>query len=334
MSKFISRRSFLQATGAIAGGALFAPAIIGRAQAATKLTVASLFGDDKPETRIWFKIRDLVEAKLPGQFHFNIVKDGALGGEKEVAEGIRLGSIQASQSTVSWLTSWVPELQILDLPFLFRDAAHVRKVVDGDVGKDLKQKLLAQDFVALDYINYGARHLLTKEETVRPEQLQGKRIRVIQSPLHTKLWSAFGATPIGIPITETYNALATGVADAMDLTKSAYAGFKLYEVVPYLTETGHIWASGVVYFSAGFWNGLNDEQKAVFQAAASEGAAYFNQLIVEDEGVSVAKAAEKGGHVAQPQDRAAWEKGARGVWESFAGTVGGLDRIEAIRAVA
>ena len=57
-------------------------------------------------------------------------------------------------------------------------------------------------------------------------------------------------------------------------------------------------------------------------------------LIVEDEAVSVAKAAEKGGHVAQPQDRAAWEKGAKGVWESFAGTVGGLDRIEAIRAVA
>lgn len=334
MTNFMSRRNFLQTAGAAAGGALLAPAIVGRARAATPLTVASLFGDDKPETKIWFKIRDLVEAKLPGQFKFNIVKDGALGGEKEVAEGIRLGSIQASQSTVSWLTSWVPELQILDLPFLFRDAAHVRKVVDGDVGKDLKQKLLAQDFVALDYINYGARHLLAKEEIVRPQQLQGKRIRVIQSPLHTKLWGAFGATPIGIPITETYNALATGVADAMDLTKSAYAGFKLYEVVPYLTETGHIWASGVVYVSTAFWNGLNDEQKAVFQAAASEGAAYFNQLIVEDEAVSVAKAAENGGHVAQPQDRAEWENGAKGVWESFAGTVGGLDRIEAIRAVA
>ncbi|MGO8189799.1 TRAP transporter substrate-binding protein DctP, partial [Rhizobium leguminosarum] len=71
----------------------------------------------------------------------------------------------------------------------------------------------AQNFVVGDFINYGARHLLTKEPVTRPEQLKGKRIRVIQSPLHTKLWSAFGTTPIGIPITETYNALANGVAD-------------------------------------------------------------------------------------------------------------------------
>ena len=330
----LHRRAFLKSASAVGAGVLFAPAVIGRAGAATTLTVASLFGDDKPETKIWFKIRDLVEAKLPGQFTFNIVKNGALGGEKEVAEGVRLGSIQASQSTVSWLSGWVPELQLLDLPFLFRDREHVRKVVEGDTGKDLKEKLLAQNFVALDFINYGARHLLTKEPVTRPEQLKGKRIRVIQSPLHTKLWSAFGTTPIGIPITETYNALATGVADAMDLTKSAYAGFKLYEVVPSLTETGHIWASGVVYFSASFWNGLTDEQKTVFQEAASEGAAYFNQLIVDDEVLSMKTAAEHGGQVVQPEDRAAWEAGAKGVWTDFAPIVGGNDKIETIRALA
>lgn len=329
----LHRRSFLTTATAFGAGALFAPTLIGRARAQTTLTIASLFGEDKPETKIWLKIRELVEAKLPGQFHFNIVKNGALGGEKEVAEGVRLGSIQASLSTVSALSGWVPELQILDLPFLFRDGEHVRKAVQGDTGQELKGKLLAQNFVAADFINYGARHLLTKEAVTRPEQLEGKRIRVIQSPLHTTLWSSFGMTPIGIPITETYNALATGVADAMDLTKSAYAGFKLYEVVPYLTETGHIWASGVVYFSASFWNGLSDEQKAVFQAAASEGAAHFDQLIVDDEAISIKIAGDHGGHVVQPENRVAWEEGAHGVWEHFAGIVGGMDKIEAIQKV-
>ncbi|MER9934202.1 TRAP transporter substrate-binding protein [Mesorhizobium sp. M0088] len=330
----LHRRAFLKSATVTGVVALAAPALTGRAAALTKsITVASLFGDDKPETKIWFKIRDLVEAKLPGQFNFNIVKSGALGGEKEVAEGIRLGSVQASLATVSALSGWVPEVQILDLPFLFRDGAHVRNVVQGDTGKELKAKLLAQNFVVADYINYGARHLLTKEPVTKPEQLKGKRIRVIQSPLHTKLWSAFGTTPIGIPITETYNALSTGVADAMDLTKSAYAGFKLYEVVPYLTETGHIWASGVVYFSTGFWSGLDDEQKTVLQAAASEGAAHFNELIVADEASSIALAAEHGGHVVQPEERAKWEEGARGVWTDFASIVGGTDKIEAIRKI-
>ncbi|MEP7455773.1 TRAP transporter substrate-binding protein [Phyllobacterium sp. SB3] len=329
----LHRRAFLK-TAAIAGTTAFAlPALVRHASAQTRtLTVASLFGDDKPETKIWFKIRDLVEAKLPEQFKFNIVKNGALGGEKEVAEGVRLGSIQASQSTVSWLSGWVPELQLLDLPFLFRDAGHVQKVVEGNVGSDLRQKLLAQNFVVGGYINYGARHLLTKEPITRPEQLKGKRIRVIQSPLHTKLWSAFGTTPIGIPITETYNALSTGVADAMDLTESAYAGFKLYEVVPYLTETGHIWASGVVYYSTAFWDGLNDEQKAVFLEASEEGARYFSQLIVEDEAGSVAIASQHGGHVLQPEERDKWEAGAHGVWNEFAPIVGGLEKIKTIQA--
>ncbi len=325
------RRSLLK-TAAATGLALAAPAFVRTASArTTTLTVASLLGDDKPETKVWVKNGELVEAKLPGQFKFNIVKNGALGGEKEVAEGTRLGSIHASLSTVSSLSGWVPELQILDLPFLFRDAAHVRKTVDGDVGADLKQKLAAQNFVIGDFINYGARHLLTKEPVTRPEQLKGKKIRVIQSPLHTKLWSAFGTTPVGIPITETYNALSTGVADAMDLTKSAYAGFKLYEVVPYMTETGHIWASGVIFYASGFWKQLNDEQKAVFQEASCQGAAYFNQLIVEDEAKSVEQSLKNGGKLLKPEAFDEWQKGAQGVWQDFAGIVGGIDRIKAIQ---
>ncbi|WP_440411352.1 TRAP transporter substrate-binding protein [Neorhizobium petrolearium] len=331
MEKF-NRRTLLK-TAAAAGAALAAPVYVRTAAArTTTITVASLLGDDKPETKIWVRIGELVEAKLPGQFKFNVVKNGALGGEKEVAEGARLGSVQASLSTISSLSGWVPELQILDLPFLFRDSDHVRRTVDGRVGADLKQKLASQNFVVGGFINYGARHLLTKEPITRPEQLKGKTIRVIQSPLHTRLWSAFGTTPVGIPITETYNALSTGVADAMDLTKSAYAGFKLYEVVPYMTETGHIWASGVIFYAASFWNRLDDEQKAVFLAASQEGAAYFNQLIIEDEAASVEQSLKNGGKLLKPEAFEEWQKGAQGVWQDFAGIVGGLDRIKTIQA--
>lgn len=330
--KDLNRRNLLK-VAALGGVALASPVQMRTASARTRsLTVASLFGDDKPETRIWGKINELAEARLPGRFKFNIVKSGALGGEKEVAEGVRLGSIQASLATVSSLSGWVPELQILDLPFLFRDADHVRKVVTGQTGADLKEKLAAQQFVAAGFINYGARHLLTKEPVTRPEQLKGKKIRVIQSPLHTKLWSAFGTTPVGIPITETYNALSNGVADAMDLTKSAYAGFKLYEVVPYLTETGHIWASGVVYYSASFWSQLDDEEKEVLSDVSAEAALYFDQLIVDDEVKSVELALSKGGKVLKPEAFDEWQKGAQGVWQDFAGIVGGIDKIKAIQS--
>ena len=324
----IPRRLFV--TSAMTA-ALAAP-FLARSAAAktTTITVASLLGEDKPETKIWRFIAQEVETKLPGRFRFNIVPNGALGGEKEVAEASRLGSVQASLSTVSALSGWVPELQILDLPFLFKDPAHLRRVVTGATGSELQAKLATQNFIASAFIDYGARHLLTKEPITSPDALRGKRIRVIQSPLHTKLWSAYGASPIGIPITETYNALSTGVADAMDLTKSAYAGFKLYEVVPYLTETAHIRASGVVYFAASFWGGLSPEEQAVLTKAAQDGAEYFNRLIVEDEARSMEQAAAKGGKVIQPENLDAWRNGARSVWNEFSAIVGGMQKIEAI----
>lgn len=324
----LSRRSLLAASAILTAPALWRPA----EARTTTITVASLLGEDKPETLIWRRIAEQVEQALPGRFRFNIVANGALGGEKEVAEATRLGSVQASLSTVSALTGWVPDLQVLDLPFLYRDADHVRRVVTGPVGADLTAKLAAQNFIACSFIDYGARHLLTKEPVTRPDQLAGKRIRVIQSPLHTRLWSAYGAAPVGIPITETYNALSTGVVDAMDLTKSAYAGFKLYEVVPYLTQTGHIRASGVVFFAASFWQGLPDQDRAVLRQAAEAGAQTFNRLIAEDEARSMEIARAHGGQVLAPEVPEAWQAGARTVWQDIAAQVGGMARIETIRS--
>lgn len=222
-------------------------------------------------------------------------------------------------------------------PFGPRPAGHypagTRRATAGSIGKEFKQKLTDQGFVTLGFINYGARHLLTKEPVTTPEGVAGKRIRVIQSPLHVELWKAYGALPTPIPITETYNALKTGVVDMMDLTKSAYAGFRLYEVVPYLIETAHIWATGAVYLSAGFWSGLNDEEKAVFTAAIAEGAAYFDALMQADEVISMETAKAAGGQVIAPENRDAWAKGAEGVWTAMAPTVGGMEQIKALTAL-
>lgn len=321
----------------VGAGLLAAPALLcarNGLAAGRPVTVASLLGEDKPETKIWRKIAETLERTAPGRFDLRVVGNAALGGEKEVAEGLRLGSVQASLSTISALSGWVPEGQILDLPFLFRDRGHLRRVLDGALGAELKGRYEAQGFVVLGFINYGARHLLAKEPITTPAGIRGKRIRVIQSPLHTELWSGLGAYPTPIPIPEAYNALKTGVVDCMDLTKSAYVGFRLHEVVPWLIETGHIWASGVVMVSAVFWKGLPAEDKAALAAAASEGAAYFDGLIVADEAASMARAATEGGKVAQAGDRPAWEAGARKVWTSFAPRLGGLDRIEAIASSA
>src|SRR5690606_30442236 len=100
-----------------------------------------------------------------------------------------------------------------------------------------------------------------------------------------------------------------------------------------VTETNHIWASGVVYFSASFWNGLSAEQQQVLQEASQEATAYFNQLIVDDEAAAIITAKEHGAQVLQPEDYDQWQAGAKTVWDDFAPVVGGINRINAIKAL-
>jgi tripartite ATP-independent transporter DctP family solute receptor len=308
----------------LADGVLAAPRMV---------TIGTLVGENKPETRLWYFIRDRVEKRLPGRFVFRIVPNAALGsGEKELIEGLLLGSVSGTVSTTSALGFLAPTAQILDLPFIMKDREHLRRVLRGPFGSELKRELEAKGFVVLGYVNYGVRYLFSKQPVVSPDQLSGKRVRSIPNRVHTRMWQAFGAQPVTLPIAETYNALSTGVVDAMDLNKSAYAALKLYEVVPYLNETAHILASGVIYVSSEFWNRLDAKEQEIFAEAATEGAAYFDESIVRDEAVAVSEAAKSGGQVVAIPDRAPWEKAAQHVWDELAPKLGGIERIRAIHA--
>lgn len=326
----LNRRTLLSGLAAT----LAMPAIIGRAQAQTPVITASLLADDKPETLIWTFIRDRLEEELPGAFAFNIVPNAALGGERQVLENIKLNSIQASIATLSSLSAWAQQAQLFDLPFLFRDAAHQQAALAGEHGIALQETLSNQGLITPSFIWYGARHLLGTEPLTTPETMRGKRIRVIESPLHATLWESFAAHPVAMPITETYDALSTGRVDCMDLTISAYAGFRLHEVVGNVTKTGHIHAAGAVVFSAPFWNGLTEDQRAVLSAVSAEGAQYFNDLMAEDESKSAQAVIAEGAVFHEVEDRAAWEIPAHAVWDMFADRVGGLDTILAVRDLA
>lgn len=322
-TRLLTRRHFVAASLAATGLARRA-----YAQSPRVVTIASLLGEDKPETRVWVRFRELVNAKLPGRFDIRIAANAALGGEREVAEGTRLGSIHGSLSTLAALSAWVPEGQVFDLPFLFRDRAHVGRASGGPVGQQLRERYRAQGFHGLGYINYGARHLLAHQAIAAPGELAGKRIRVIQSPLHAELWKAFGANPTPIPITETYNALKSGVVDLMDLTVPVYVGLKLYEVVPYVIETGHIWSVGVLFLSSKFWDSLSAEDQAVFAASGAEAAAHFDELVVADEQASARTAAAAGVSFVPIADRGPWETIARPVRDGFADKIGVRDQVK------
>jgi tripartite ATP-independent transporter DctP family solute receptor len=310
----------------LAGG--FAVPSVADAQT-RQMVIAVIYGPKKPQALVWYRMQELLDKSMPGRFKLKIVTNGALGGEKETTEGIRLGSIQGAESTLANLTTWVPEGALFDMPFMFRDLAHIDKVMKGPIGDEFKKKYEAQGVKVLGYIVYGARHLMAKKPVLTPDDAKNLKIRVLQSDLHIQLWRHLGANPAPVPITETYNALETGVVDMMDMTKSGYDALKLYEVAPHFSETGHIWALGVLYVGTQFWNGLNADEKAALQAAADEAVPYFNKLAADEQAAGLAVAVGKGAKV-HKVDAAVWSARMADFWKSYAPKVGGMERIVTI----
>lgn len=323
------RRPLLRALAATTAAA--AVLVVGtlEAEAQRRMTVTSLYAQDKPQTQVWVKFNELLQERLPGQFDMRIVTDGAMGGEKDEAEGILLGSINCSLSTIANLTTWVPEGSLFDMPFMFRDQAHIDAVMSGPIGQDMKELYRAQGFTVFDFITYGARQVLTKSPVTSPEQVVGRTKRVLPAQLHIDLWSSLGANPTAVPITEAYSALETGVVDMMDMTKSGYHALRLFEVAPFLTETNHIYSLGVIYCGNNFFDSLTAEQQQVFRDIAPAAAAHFNELAVAEQDASLAIAVQGGATVVEA-DVEAWQAAMAPFWEAYADQVGGIDRIMAI----
>jgi len=322
------RKNFIVAAAvAIAVGGLL-PMQAAMAQA-VKARVAVIYKDGQPTARMWNQFRDLVKERSGGTIELQIFTGGQLGGEREVAEGMRLGSIQGADSTLAALSSWVPQGQIFDMPFIFRDLAHVEAVTKGPIGQEYKPMYRDQGFELLSYITYGARSVVSRSAMQTPADVRGKKMRVLQSPLHIAIWKTLGANPTAIPITETYGALSTGVVDFMDMTKDGFEALKLFEVAPNFVETGHIWSLGGIVFSKSFWDKLSPDQRRVLQTTADEMATYFNRIQQEEIGKALDRTVAKGAKVIKV-NQDPWRDAMQPVWEAEASKFGGIDKIKAI----
>ncbi|MFM8801864.1 MAG: TRAP transporter substrate-binding protein [Tagaea sp.] len=318
----ISRRGL---GAALAGAAAFAsfPALAQRAAAAR---IGVVQPENAPNTAMWRRFAELARERTGGAVELQVFPGGQLGGERENAEGMRLGSIQGADSTLAALSQWVPEGQIFDMPFVFRDWEHVDKVVNGPIGERYKALYRAQGFEVPAFFTYGARHVLSRQPVNTVADVRGKTMRVLQSPLHIAIWRALGANPTPIPITETYNALSTGVADMMDLTKGPTETLRIFEVAPHMTETGHIWAVGAIVFSRQYWQRLSADHQRTMTTTAVEMARYINGLHKEQEDAAVARMGARGLRVIKV-DEAPWREAMRPVWEAEAPKFGGMNAL-------
>ncbi|BBI53814.1 hypothetical protein HORIV_62350 [Vreelandella olivaria] len=182
------------------------------------------------------KFAEVVERETNGEVTVQIFPNNQLGNEREMIEGLLLGTLDIAVPTNGVLTNFVSELSIFDLPFLFDDRQHMYRVMDGEVGERLAGSMQDNGFKLLGFYEAGVRHIVTQEPVNSIEDLERQSIRTMQIPAHVASFNAFGANASPLAYSELYAALESGVVDGAEAAFTNYQAQRFYEVAPYLAE--------------------------------------------------------------------------------------------------
>ncbi|WP_370682031.1 TRAP transporter substrate-binding protein [Comamonas sp. GB3 AK4-5] len=233
-----------------------------------------------------------IDKSLAGKFSFKQFPSSALGGERELIEGLQLGTVEAAIVSTGALSNFVSDVGVVDVPFLFRDTAHARAVLDGKFGQDLLAKFQQRGLIALAWGEQGFRHLTNNKHAVKTvADMKGLKIRVTENPVHITAFRTLGASPTPMSWPEVVSALQQGTIDGQENPVSVLASTKLWEVQKHLTLTAHVYAPVVFLVSPSFWASLSDAEKAAFTQGAKAGANASRVFVdtVEKKGVEEAK---------------------------------------------
>lgn len=307
----------------VAGAGLLAAIVMPMPDAAAAKFVARMsieVQEGHPKHVAMERFAKLVAERTNGDVEIKVFPNSQLGGELETAEGIRLGSIQFGAITSSVLVNWVPELQVLDLPFIFDNDAHALKA-NPVLTQKLAPKFQAQGFHLLGFSVNGARELMSTFPIEKPEDVRGKKMRVLQSPLHIDLWRTMGANPVAIPAPEIYNALQTRVFDFFDNTTTNYLTFKFNEVAKHFTKLDHIYAMATWVVGDQWWKRLPKEYQAAIEKSASEVQPLVSELLAKSDDAALAKAKETGSTIVFIQDKAPWKKLMAPIWDQYSAKI-------------
>jgi len=256
--------------------------------------------------------------------------NSALGGEREVIEGLQLGTIDLAIVSTGATLNFVPKTGVFDIPFLFRDLAHARLVLDGPIGQDLLAEFDKRGLVALAWGEQGFRHLTNHVRPVAtPQDIKGLKIRITENPIHLAAFRELGvlATPMAWP--EVATALQQGTIDGQENPLSVIIPAKLSQMEKFLSLTGHVYGPAVVLIAPAAYNRLSAQDKTKIKDAGLKAAQAMRGFVdnIEQSGVEELK---KQGMQVSSVDHAAFVRAVQPVYPQYYKQFG-QDLIDAIR---
>ncbi|WEX89854.1 TRAP transporter substrate-binding protein [Sinorhizobium garamanticum] len=261
---------------------------------------ASANNKGHPQVTGMEKFAELVNEKSGGKIAVKLFPGGTLGGDVQTVSALQGGVIEMTVLNAGILASNVKEFGAVDLPFLFNSGEEADKVMDGPFGTGLIERLPDTGLVGLAYWELGFRNLTNNRHAVtKLEDIKGLKIRTIQSPIPVELFNSLGANAVPLPYTELYTALETGTVDGQENPAANILNAKFYEVQKYMTLTRHQYNPQIVLISKKFWDGLNDEEKAVLQQAAVEARDFQRKVSREQDAAALEEIRKTGMEVSE-----------------------------------
>lgn len=261
--------------------------------------------EDYPTTKAAEYFAQLVEERTQGRILIRVYPNGELGDENRVMEQVQFGGIDLARISTGTLSDYYPDIEVLSLPYLYDDADHMWRVLDGEIGDSFLSSSRQADIIGLSWYDAGARSFYTRDQISCLEDLKGMKIRVQESDLMHRMVEYLGAVPVEIQYGEVYSALQTGKIDGAENNWPSYESTGHFEAAPYFLLDEHSRLPEMQIISTVAWDKIaqiDEDYVTIVAECAKESALYERRLWKEREEASEERVRSLGGTVTELSD--------------------------------
>ncbi len=264
-----------------------------------------------------------LEASTKGAIEVQLYPNRQLGDEKPMIEGLRFGTVDSAVITNAVVAQLEPAYTLNDLPFIYTDEAHVRKVLDGKVGVELARKLDAKGISTLGYFEAGFRNMINNKKPITvPGDVSGVKFRVMQSPVYIDMFNSLGGSAVPMAWGETFTAVQQGMIDGLELPLNTIDSLKVYEVTKYLSQTNHTFTVLELLISKRTMAKLTEDQRKAVVEAGKVATAQQRKANSEQTARMIGILKGKGMTVNAVNDPAAFRKAVAPMYEKYRAAIG------------
>nr|WP_249779167.1 TRAP transporter substrate-binding protein [Bradyrhizobium sediminis] len=301
---------------------------------AREFRAADTQSEDYPTVQALRYMGRMIAEKSGGRHQIRVFHSRQLGEEKETIEQTRVGAIDLNRSNVALIGTFVPAMNVLAMPFLFRSVEHLQKVLDGPIGNEILGSFDAYGFVGLAFYDSGARSIYNSVRPVRSTaDMKGLRLRVQQSELMSSMMKGLGAEPVELPYGQVLTGLATKLVDGAENNWPSFVTTGHYKYAGYYTLTEHTMSPEVLMMSQKAWESLSAEDRKIFREAALRSSQFMREKWRDLEEQSRRQAEAAGVTIVTDFDRKPFEAAMTGIYAKARRDPAAAQLIERIRKV-